>query len=364
MASDSNDLAFVLDDTEKSEDDAGALVRTLKSVVHMVPGGRSKIISRGVDQARFPQLRWSGFALTSSPRRIQRIAAKHRWHMSPGDGVRLFDIGVPGPEKGGIFDRIKGDNAQRAKRSIELIAKLERGFLNHHGHTIPLSVQYLMATDRSKRILQLVDEFINHVKARGNGWEVRFATKFGLVYAAMQMATDVGLLPWRPGFALKVGAKCYRKARAAARGHAERDNDRIGMRSRKQAAQPLSEPRVASAQGRQGRPSALDQHLAQVLAAAFGNAEQTRLASCRRLPRDKPKPRGEVATPSESLCITDGRDKRSCVKRANPGNARQPAGGLVPFCLCCELSIEYRDPLVEPLPPRQHVLNQELDTRA
>ena len=113
------------------------------------------------------------------------------------------------------------------------------------------------------------------------------------------------------------------------------------MSSREQPAQPLSEPRVASAQGRQGRASALDQHLAQVLAAAFGNAEQTRLASCRRLPRDKPEPRGEVATPRESLCITDGRDKRSCVKRANPGNARQPAGGLVPFCLCCELSQQF-----------------------
>ena len=115
---------------------------------------------------------------------------------------------------------------------------------------------------------------------------------------------------------------------------------------------------------RQGRASALDQHLAQVFAAAFGDAEQARFTSCRRLPRDKPEPRGEIATPRESLCITDGRDKRSCVKRANPGNARQPAGGLVPFCLCCELGVEYRDPLVEPLPPRQHVLNQELDTRA
>jgi hypothetical protein len=224
MASDSNDLAFVLDDTEKCEDAPGALVRTLKSVVHMVPGGRSKIISRGVDQARFPQLRWNAFALTSGPRSIRKLAAENRWLMSPGDKVRLFDIGVPGPEKGGIFDRIKGDNSQRAQRSIALIAKLQRGYLNHHGHAVPLWVQYLMATDRSKRILQLVDEFIDHVKARGNGWEVRFALKFGLVYAAMQMGTDAGILPWRPTLALKVARKCYRKARAAAGGHAERVN--------------------------------------------------------------------------------------------------------------------------------------------
>ena len=221
MASDSNDLAFVLDDTEKGEDGPGALVRTLKSVVHMVPGGRSKIISRGVDQARFPQLRWSAFALTSSPQPIRKLAAENRWLMSPGDKVRLFDIRVPGPEKGGIFDRIRSDNSQRAQRSIKLIAKLQGGYMNHHGHTIPQWVQYLMAADRSKRILQLVEEFIDRVKARGNGWEVRFAIKFGLVYAAMQMGTDAGLLPWRPTLALKVASKCYRKARAAARGHTE-----------------------------------------------------------------------------------------------------------------------------------------------
>ena len=72
MASDSNDLAFVLDDTERNAKMRRVrCVRTLKSVVHMVPGGRSKIISRGVDQARFPQLRWNAFALTSSPRRIK-----------------------------------------------------------------------------------------------------------------------------------------------------------------------------------------------------------------------------------------------------------------------------------------------------
>jgi Domain of unknown function (DUF927) len=224
MASDSNDLAFVLDDTEKGEDGPGALVRTLKSVVHMVPGGRSKVISRGVDQSRVPQLRWSAFALTSSPRPIPQLARENRWPMSPGDKVRLFDISVPGPKKGGIFDRAKGDNAQRAQRSIELIAELQGGYLNHYGHTIPLWVEYLMATDLSKRILQLVDHFLEHVKARGNGWEVRFATKFGLVYAAMQMGTDAGLLPWPQTLGLKVAIKCYRKARAAARGHTERVN--------------------------------------------------------------------------------------------------------------------------------------------
>jgi hypothetical protein len=207
MASDSNDLAFVLDDTEKGEDGPGAFVRTIKSVVQMVPGGRSKVISRGVDQARFPQLRWTAFALTSSPLPIPRLATENRWLMSPGDKVRLCDISVPGPAKGGIFDGIEGGPARRAKRSIKLIAKLQHGYTNHHGHAFVEWVIYLMGGDRSQLILQLVNKFIDHVEGRGNGREVRFATKFGLVYAAMQIAIDAGLLPWQPNLALKVAGK-------------------------------------------------------------------------------------------------------------------------------------------------------------
>jgi hypothetical protein len=47
--------------------------------------------------------------------------------MTPGDKVRLFNIPVPGSNKGGIFDLITGPPTERAKRSVKLIAELERG---------------------------------------------------------------------------------------------------------------------------------------------------------------------------------------------------------------------------------------------
>ena len=83
-------------------------MKTLKSVVHMVPGGRSKIISRGVDQAQFPQLRWSTFAVTSSPQPIPKLAAENHWPMSPGDKVRLFDIGVEAQVGAGSSTKMMG----------------------------------------------------------------------------------------------------------------------------------------------------------------------------------------------------------------------------------------------------------------
>ena len=65
-------------------------------------------------------------------------------------------------------------------------------------------------------------------------------------------------------------------------------------------------------QRRHGSPGALDQHLAQVLAAALGDAERW---VCHRLSPDgaQTEPRGEIATAGEGTRIADGRDERGCV---------------------------------------------------
>jgi hypothetical protein len=85
-----------------------------------------------------------------------------------------------------------------------------------------------MAQDRSAEIMKLVDEFVRHVEAGGHGWEVRFAQKFGVVYAAMKMGIDAGLLPWPKSLPRKVATKCYRRARNAAKTDQERATEGAG----------------------------------------------------------------------------------------------------------------------------------------
>ena len=154
--------------------------------------------------------------LSSSPKAIQVLAAERNWEMTPGDMVRLFDIRVPGPEKGGIFDRIRGSKRRRARKSVELIAQLERGYTNNHGHIYPQWVTFLMAKNRSPRINQLIAEFIDAVGSTHDGWEKRFARKFGLVYAAIVLGIKAGILPSTKEFALDVVSKCHNRARRAA----------------------------------------------------------------------------------------------------------------------------------------------------
>ena len=118
LANDHNDLPFATDDTENVEAGTGVLVGSLKSLVNMLPGGRSKKISKGVDPARFPELRWSTFGLSSSPLPISVLAAKCNWKMSPGHKVRLLDIGVPGPKKV-AFSTVSQDPRQPREAKLE-----------------------------------------------------------------------------------------------------------------------------------------------------------------------------------------------------------------------------------------------------
>jgi hypothetical protein len=200
MASDSNSLPFVLDDTEKTQDDV--LVETLKSIVHIVPGGRSKKISRGVDQARFPDLRWSTFGLSSSPKPIAELAAKANWEMTPGDKVRLPDISVPDPHSGGIFDRISGTKPERAAKSVHLIKELEDGYQSNRGHVFRAWISFLLREDRTEEISDLVDRFVDRACTDKQGWEVRFAAlaQLGRLDEARQ-AIQPGLA-LAPGFTI------------------------------------------------------------------------------------------------------------------------------------------------------------------
>jgi hypothetical protein len=214
-AADYNDLLTVLDDTEKSASTAD-LVKTLRLMVHVLPGGRSKHISKGVDQTKFPQLSWRSLGLSSSPVAIRDLAQQHGWTMSPGDMVRLFDIRVPPASRGGIFDRIDVKGSGSAKRSVQLIKRLEQGYLHSQGQIFPKWIAYLLSNDVSSEIAAAVNKFVKKVAADHEGWERRFAQKFGLVYAAMKLGVGMHLLPWPAGLPLKVAKKCYRRARNAA----------------------------------------------------------------------------------------------------------------------------------------------------
>lgn len=109
------------------------------------------------------------------------------------------------------------------------------------------------------------------------------------------------------------------------------------MRPRQQAPQPLADPRIVPAQSRHRRPRTLDQHLAQVLAAAFRDPEEPWSSTSADLTRDKAKPGRQITSAGESAYIADQRYQRCGIECADARDGDEPASALVGPSLLSEL---------------------------
>jgi hypothetical protein len=75
------------------------------------------------------------------------------------------------------------------------------------------------------------------------------------------------------------------------------------------------------------RASALDQHLPQVFATAFGDAEQTMLTACGRVPRDKPS-QATRSRPRAKVCQQILADPTSILRQCPSENILNPLNRL------------------------------------
>ena len=90
----------------------------------------------------------------------------------------------------------------------------------------------------------------------------------------------------------------------------------VGTRPGHQAPQQQGDPQIIFANVRHRGPCTLDQHLAQVLAAALGDADEFGPSVGRDLPRHEPKRRRQITPAGEDGRLTDRRDRRRGIEFA------------------------------------------------
>ena len=85
---------------------------------------------------------------------------------------------------------------------------------------MPAWIEVLLADDHAATLLASQDHFVKFATRAGSGYDARFASKFGLLYAVGELAVKYRVLPlaaeW-PGIAVHRG---YRNALLAAQGEA------------------------------------------------------------------------------------------------------------------------------------------------
>ena len=226
FAANSNDLVAVIDDVEHAKISEQQLFTNIATVCQKIPGGASKMIST---QSSYANLEWSTFAISSSPASIFDMAKTCGEELTLGQMVRLFNIPVLKPDSGGIFDRLKANRGSKASQSVKLSGRLDSGLIQHHGQLMPRWITPLMRKDRTEEIERLVLQFIKKEEIRAEGWERRFAQKFGLLYAVLRLGIDLGILPWPRSLPLQAIRKCYRLAREGIKSEEQQDHDALRM---------------------------------------------------------------------------------------------------------------------------------------
>jgi Domain of unknown function (DUF927) len=217
LAESRHDLALILDDVETHVDDGMTLKTALRHVTQVVPKRHSKHIAKKAAKADLPALSWSNFGLTTSPPNLEEMARAIGWTRTDGERVRLISIPVPPVSKGGIFDRLKGSDAERVEEGKVLTKRLERGIAQNFGLIFPLWIEYLLAADQSKQLIELVEKFVMRMAGHGDGWDARYARKLGVLYAVGRLAVKAGILLWPKTWPFKAVARCYRRAIGAIR---------------------------------------------------------------------------------------------------------------------------------------------------
>jgi hypothetical protein len=217
LAESRNDLPFVLDDTETHVEDGISLKTALRYVTQVIPKGCSKHLSKTAANADLPALSWNIFGLTTSPPDLEKIAESLKWKRTDGERARFISIPVGPVSKGGIFDRLTGTDAERVEKGKELTQRQEKGIAQNSGLIFPLWIEYLLEADRSKRLVDFVERFVRRMTSHGNGWDDRYARKFGVLYAVGRLAVEAGILPWPKDLPFKAFARCYRRSIGAIR---------------------------------------------------------------------------------------------------------------------------------------------------
>jgi hypothetical protein len=223
-----NHLPLVLDDVEKFRPRGGlSLLGAMRAVNQTIPAGKSQAISIVARKNDLPALEWLTVGLSTSPRPSDDLIPTNLWSRSKGEKVRLIDIAVPPAKEGGIFDRTEGADEEKVEAGKKLIRKLEDGVARNFGLAMPAFVEYLLKRDRTQLIKMYVDRFISIAAKNGNGYDVRFARKFALAYAAGRLGIKSGLLPWRKSLPMAVVQAIYRQVVEKSQTNSDRATQKV-----------------------------------------------------------------------------------------------------------------------------------------
>ncbi|MEX2671310.1 MAG: DUF927 domain-containing protein [Phycisphaeraceae bacterium] len=186
-----NDLAVVIDELGNMKGNEQTRREKFRTRAYELSGGRGTVRSKSVHQ-NLPSLEWALFGITSWESPLNELARAR------GEMVRFIDVTIPSRVDAGIFDLIEDSRDGRPIAAKDLALAVENTIVGNYGVAIEPYLKRLVddRTSAAAAVEETVGAFV-HLNCRdGDPWDVRLATKFGLVAAGARLAADWGIAPW------------------------------------------------------------------------------------------------------------------------------------------------------------------------
>lgn len=183
-----NDTVLPLDEIKRVDP------RRVQEMVYALANGQGKgTMNR--ERGGAPKLTWRTLALSSGERSLSDHAAMGGNPAHAGAELRMVDVDAGGRTYR-AFDDLHGLEGAEFHRALTLAVR------SHHGHVGPAFVERLLA---GNDMAGLAEDFagIRLHFAEDNAQAGRVADRFAVIAMAGEMAIAYGLLPWKPGSALR-----------------------------------------------------------------------------------------------------------------------------------------------------------------
>jgi hypothetical protein len=97
------------------------------------------------------------------------------------------------------------------------VKKIQEGIYANYGHALSAWIEVLIDNDLSDQLVNLRNRFVDTMVSDGDGYDERFASKFGVLYAVGKLAVKPHVLRWPIKWPAKAVTVCYRNALTASR---------------------------------------------------------------------------------------------------------------------------------------------------
>ena len=196
-----SDMGLILDDIGQVDP------RLVGEVAYMLANGMGKARSKRDGSDRKVQT-WRLITLSTGEITLSEHMAAAGRKAKAGQEIRLINIEADAGKGKGLFELLHGRNSAK-----QFADELGAAALGHYGHAGPAFIEYVVKHERHcQQAIQDYRKQFNTVAKLSNsadGQVQRVATRFALIAAAGELATDAGITGWPEGEALGASVTCF-----------------------------------------------------------------------------------------------------------------------------------------------------------